>query len=153
ASCANHSVALRWMIERHPELRRQAGRVHAEIACWEAAAGNRWAAWESASVALRSRWYEPGTARAVAAATGLLRPRGLRALLHEGRPTQPCRPRLTSAVSITVPRHPTVHGCVQQCSLVGDSVWLGEETAVLAQQRQAAIVARVRSDGGVRVAD
>jgi hypothetical protein len=82
ASCAGRGVVLRWMIDRHPELRRHAARVHAEIACWEAAAGNRWAAWESAGVALRTRWYEPRTARAVAAATGLLPPRRLKAILR-----------------------------------------------------------------------
>ena len=37
---------------------------------------------------------------------------------------------------------------------MGDSVWSRTEGGqVLAQQRQAAIVARVRTDGGVRVAD
>jgi hypothetical protein len=85
ASCAGQGTALRWMIERHPELRRHAARVHAEIACWEAAAGNRWAAWESVAVALRTRWYEPRTARALAAATGLLAPHRLKAMLHRGR--------------------------------------------------------------------
>jgi hypothetical protein len=82
ASYADQGIALRWMIECHPELRRNAARVHAEIACWEAAAGNRRAAWESARIALRTRWYEPRTARAVAAATGLLAPRRLKAMLH-----------------------------------------------------------------------
>ncbi len=81
-SCARQGAALRWMIERHPELRRRADRVYAEIACWEAAAGNRWAAWESAGLALRTGWYGPATARAVAAATGLLGPRRLKAILH-----------------------------------------------------------------------
>jgi hypothetical protein len=89
ASCAGQGMALRWMIDRHPELRRRAGRVHAEIACWEAAAGNRWAAWESASMALRTGWYEPATARAVAAATGLLGPRRLKAMLHRTRAPRP----------------------------------------------------------------
>jgi hypothetical protein len=77
------------MMDRHPELRRRAARVHAEIACWEAAAGNRWAAWESAGEALRTRWYEPRTARAVAAATGLLGPRRLKAMLYRGRLPRP----------------------------------------------------------------
>jgi hypothetical protein len=89
ASCAGQGVALRWMIDRHPELRRHAARVHAEIACWEAAAGNRWAAWESAGVAFRTRWYEPRTARAVAAATGLLGPRRLKAMLYRTRAARP----------------------------------------------------------------
>lgn len=89
ASCAGQGIALRWMIDRHPELRRQAARMHAEIACWEAAAGNRWAAWESAGLALRSRWYEPRTARAVAAATGLLPPRRLKAFLHRAHSPRP----------------------------------------------------------------
>jgi glycosyltransferase involved in cell wall biosynthesis len=81
-ACEGRVRALHWMMDRHPELRRRAPRLYAEIACWQAAAGNRWAARESAGVAVRTGWYEPWTAVAVAAASGALRPRRLRLLLR-----------------------------------------------------------------------
>ena len=80
----NQVQALLWMIDRHPEIRRRrvAARVYAEIACWQAALGNRTAARLWAGVAVRTRWYSPATALAAAAAAGLLRRARLDALLN-----------------------------------------------------------------------
>ena len=86
--CADRIRALRWMIDRHPEIRDRAGaaaRVHAEIACWEAAAGRRADAWTATREALRHRWYEPSAARAMIAATGMLRGPRLIAALQRRR--------------------------------------------------------------------
>jgi len=80
--------ALRWMIEHHPEIRERppaAARLHAEIACWEAAAGRRADAWSATREALRHRWYEPSAARAVVAAAGVLRGARLLAALRRRR--------------------------------------------------------------------
>ena len=51
------------------------------MACWDAAGGNRARALAWTRLALRSRWYEPRTVLAAAAAAGLLRGRRLRTLL------------------------------------------------------------------------
>lgn len=59
---ATRVSSLRWMLDRHPELgacRTAAARIFGQIACWEAAGGNRAAAWRWARAALRSRWREP----------------------------------------------------------------------------------------------
>ena len=53
--------SLRWMMERHPEISARppcAARVFGQIACWEAACGNRASAWRWARAALRS-WSMP----------------------------------------------------------------------------------------------
>jgi glycosyltransferase involved in cell wall biosynthesis len=87
-ACSDRIRALRWMIERHPEIRDRppaAARIHAEIACWEAAAGRRSDAWTATREALRQRWYEPSAARAVIAAAGMLRGARLLAALHRRR--------------------------------------------------------------------
>jgi hypothetical protein len=81
--CARQIQTLHWMISRHPEIRerRTAARVYAELACWEAATGNREAARRWARAALRTRWCEPRATVALAAATGLLRSARLGAVL------------------------------------------------------------------------
>jgi glycosyltransferase involved in cell wall biosynthesis len=86
--CSDRIRALRWMIDRHPEIRDRppaAARIHAEIACWEAAAGRRADAWTATREALRLRWYAPSAARAVVAAAGMLRGARLQAALHRRR--------------------------------------------------------------------
>jgi glycosyltransferase involved in cell wall biosynthesis len=87
AECAVHARALHWMIARHPEIRRRpaAARLYAEIACWEAARGNRAAALGWAVVALRNRWFSGRAGLAVAAAAGLLRRKRLTAYLRQYR--------------------------------------------------------------------
>jgi glycosyltransferase involved in cell wall biosynthesis len=67
---------LRWMNARHPELRedrRHAARNLAEIACWEAVAGNRRRSLACARAALRTYRAEPLALLALAAAAGLAR--------------------------------------------------------------------------------
>jgi len=86
--CSDRARALRWMIDRHPEIRDRppaAARLHAEIACWEAAAGRRADAWTATRRALRLRWYAPSAARAVVAAAGMLRGARLIAVLQRRR--------------------------------------------------------------------
>ena len=82
--CAAKVRALRWLVARHPEIgqsRPSAARIYAEIACWEAAAGDRSAAQIWARAALRARWCEPRAIVSMAAAVGLLRGGSLRAIL------------------------------------------------------------------------
>jgi cellulose synthase/poly-beta-1,6-N-acetylglucosamine synthase-like glycosyltransferase len=67
--------ALRWMMARHPEFggcRSAAASLYGEIACWEAASGNRAAAWSWARAALRRDWREKLALFAVAAAAGVV---------------------------------------------------------------------------------
>ncbi len=81
---AGHLRALRWMTDRHPELRRPgrpAARQLAEIACWEVASGNRASGLAEARAALLTR-PEPLALLALAAAAGLTRGRWLRARLR-----------------------------------------------------------------------
>jgi glycosyltransferase involved in cell wall biosynthesis len=76
---------LRWMNSRHAELRedrRHAARNLAEIACWEAAAGNRWRSLACARAAMRTHRTEPLALLALAAAVGLARGRRLLRLLR-----------------------------------------------------------------------
>ncbi len=76
--------SLRWMSDRHPELRtpgRPAARHLAEIACWEAMSGHRSRGLAYAKAALRYR-PEPMTLLALAAVLGLFRGRPLRARLR-----------------------------------------------------------------------
>lgn len=78
-------ASLRWMLERHPELRAcrpGAARVYGQLACWSAAAGDRRAAWQWATRAVRHNWREPRTAIALAAATGAVRVETVLAALH-----------------------------------------------------------------------
>jgi glycosyltransferase involved in cell wall biosynthesis len=78
-------VVLRWMTDRHPELRtpgRPAARHLAEIACWEAVSGHRSRGLAYAHAALRFGRTEPLTLLAIAAALGLARGRGLVSLLR-----------------------------------------------------------------------
>ena len=85
AEPSNQLEVLRWMSAHHPELRedgRHAARTLAEMACWEAAAGNRPGSWAGARAALRARRWEPLALIALAAAAGLARGRQLRALLR-----------------------------------------------------------------------
>jgi glycosyltransferase involved in cell wall biosynthesis len=81
--------SLRWMLARHPEIgccRPGAARVYGQMACWEAARGNRAEAWRWARAAVRNNWREPRAAIAVAAATGIVRvDRVLDALHRLGR--------------------------------------------------------------------
>jgi glycosyltransferase involved in cell wall biosynthesis len=77
--------ALRWLMTRHPEIResrRGAAWAYGQIACWEAAAGNRASAWRWARTALRASWREPRTVIAVAAAAGVIRMDRVLAALH-----------------------------------------------------------------------
>jgi len=65
------------MMAKHPEISEcasAAARVYGEIAYWEAAGGNRAAAWAWVRAALRTRWYEPRVVQALGAIAGLLRP-------------------------------------------------------------------------------
>jgi glycosyltransferase involved in cell wall biosynthesis len=81
---AGHLRALRWMTERHPELRRPgrpAARQLAEIACWEVASGNRARGLTQARAALRTR-PEPLALLALAAVAGLTGQRWLQARLR-----------------------------------------------------------------------
>lgn len=85
ADPASHLRVLRWMNTRHPELRedrRHAARNLAEIACWEAAAGNRRRSVACARAALRTYRAEPLALLALAAAAGLARGSQLRQLLR-----------------------------------------------------------------------
>ena len=84
-ACADRASTLRWLAGRHPELGEEpatAARLYAEIACWEAAAGHRQPARVWARAAARQRWYAPFVGLGIAAATGLLRGRQLRAVLR-----------------------------------------------------------------------
>ena len=84
-TCADRAAALRWLVERHPELRSDpstAARLFAEIACWEAAAGRPGPAREWALKALHKRWYAPRVGLGTAAAAGLLRGRRLQFVLR-----------------------------------------------------------------------
>jgi hypothetical protein len=84
-SYATSVSALRWLMTRHPEIRqspRGAARAYGQIACWEAAAGNRGAAWQWARAALRASWREPRTVIAVAGAVGVIRADRVLATLH-----------------------------------------------------------------------
>jgi glycosyltransferase involved in cell wall biosynthesis len=84
-TCASRIRTLRWMIAEHPELRLDASaaaRSYAELACWEAVAGDREAAQSWTRAALRAGWREPRLALAAAAASGLVRGRALRAILR-----------------------------------------------------------------------
>jgi glycosyltransferase involved in cell wall biosynthesis len=85
ADPTNHLKVLRWMNAHHPELRedrRHAARNLAEIACWEAAAGNRRRSLSCARAALRTHRAEPLALLALAAAVGLARGRRLLGLLR-----------------------------------------------------------------------
>jgi Glycosyl transferase family 2 len=84
-ACADRAHTLCWLAQRHPELAAEpadAARLYAEIACWEAAAGHREPARIWAWAALRKRWYAPHAGLGLAAAAGLLRGRGLNAVLR-----------------------------------------------------------------------
>jgi glycosyltransferase involved in cell wall biosynthesis len=73
---ATRISSLRWMMTRHPEIRGcrpGAARVYGELACWSAASGNRRDAWYFSAKAIRNNWREPGTAMAIAAASGVVR--------------------------------------------------------------------------------
>ena len=77
--------SLRWMMERHPEIRGcppGAARVYGQLACWEAATGNRAAAWKWTRQAVRANWREPRTAIAVAALTGAVKVENVLSTLH-----------------------------------------------------------------------
>jgi glycosyltransferase involved in cell wall biosynthesis len=87
-SVAAEVDVLRWMLERHPELgthNEATARIHAEIACWEAARGQRAEALHAALAAVRSSWRTPWTAFAVAAAAGVVRGRPLLAAVLRRR--------------------------------------------------------------------
>jgi glycosyltransferase involved in cell wall biosynthesis len=81
--------SLLWMMSRHPEIggcRPGAARVYGQMACWEAARGNRAAAWKWARAAVRNNWREPRAAIALAAAAGVVSvDRVLNALHRHGR--------------------------------------------------------------------
>ena len=77
--------SLRWMMERHPEIRGcppGAARVYGQLACWEAATGNRAEAWKWTRQAVRANWREPRTAIAVAALTGAVKVENVLSTLH-----------------------------------------------------------------------
>jgi glycosyltransferase involved in cell wall biosynthesis len=79
---------LRWMLGRHPELdedRPGLARIHAEIACWEAALGRRDAARSAVGEALRTCWHHPLATLAVLAVAGFVRGRPLLAALRRQR--------------------------------------------------------------------
>jgi glycosyltransferase involved in cell wall biosynthesis len=86
---ATRVSSLRWMLDRHPEIRGcrpGAARVYGQMACWEAAVGNRAEAWKWARAAVRNNWREPRAAIAVAAAAGVVKvDRVLSALHKRGR--------------------------------------------------------------------
>ncbi len=76
---------LRWMLERHPEIRaRRAGlaAILSEIACWEAMRGRQQRARSAARAALRTCWYQPITFLALLACAGLVRGRLLLTVLR-----------------------------------------------------------------------
>lgn len=78
-------AALCWMLSRHPEIGEcppGAARVYGQIACWEAAMGNRAAARRWAVMALRSNWREPRAAIAIAAAARVVRVERVLDALH-----------------------------------------------------------------------
>jgi glycosyltransferase involved in cell wall biosynthesis len=81
--------SLLWMMQRHPEIggcRPGAARVYGQMACWEAAQGNRAEAWKWARAAVRNNWHEPRAAIAMAAAAGVVKvDRVLDALHRHGR--------------------------------------------------------------------
>jgi glycosyltransferase involved in cell wall biosynthesis len=77
--------SLRWMLDRHPEIRAcraGAARVYGQLACWSAATGNRSDAWRWTRAALRSNWREPRAAIALAAVTGAVRVERVLSVLH-----------------------------------------------------------------------
>jgi glycosyltransferase involved in cell wall biosynthesis len=77
--------SLRWMMNRHPEIRGcppGAARVYGQLACWSAATGNRSAAWRYARAAVRNNWREPRTAIAIAAVTRMVRVESVLGALH-----------------------------------------------------------------------
>ena len=77
--------SLRWMMDRHPEIRGcppGAARVYGQLACWNAATGNRAEAWKWTREALRTNWREPRAAIAVAALSGALKIENVLATLH-----------------------------------------------------------------------
>jgi hypothetical protein len=78
-------AALRWMMDRHPEIARNAvgaGRVYGQLACWSAASGDRVAALHWARRAVRSNWREPRAAIALAALSGVVRVEDVLGALH-----------------------------------------------------------------------
>jgi glycosyltransferase involved in cell wall biosynthesis len=77
--------SLRWMMERHPEIRGcppGAARVYGQLACWNAATGNRAEAWKWTRQAVRANWREPRAAIALAALTGALKVENVLSTLH-----------------------------------------------------------------------
>jgi glycosyltransferase involved in cell wall biosynthesis len=77
--------SLRWMLARHPEIGvcpPGAARVYGQMACWEAARGNRAEAWRWARAAVRNNWREPRAAIALAAASGIVRVERVLNTLH-----------------------------------------------------------------------
>jgi len=77
--------SLRWMMERHPEIRGcrpGAARVYGQLACWNAATGNRAEAWKWTREAVRANWREPRAALAVAALTRAVRVETVLSSLH-----------------------------------------------------------------------
>lgn len=77
--------SLRWMLARHPELRRcraGAARVYGQLACWSVACGDRRAAWRWAKQAVRHNWREPRAAIALAALSRAVTVEGVLAALH-----------------------------------------------------------------------
>ena len=78
--------SLRWMMARHPEIRRDgvgAGRVYGQLACWSAARGDRGEAMRYAREAVRSNWREPRAAIALAALSGVVRVESVLGALHK----------------------------------------------------------------------
>jgi glycosyltransferase involved in cell wall biosynthesis len=77
--------SLRWMMDRHPEIRGcrpGAARVYGQLACWSAATGNRRQAWRWTKEAVRSNWREPRAAIALAAMSGAVRMESVLAALN-----------------------------------------------------------------------
>lgn len=78
-------AALRWMLDRHPELRADrpgAARVFGQLACWSAATGDRHEAWRWTRQSLRHNWREPRAAIALAALTGCVKVEQVIGVLH-----------------------------------------------------------------------
>lgn len=76
--------SLRWIMTRHPEIRRcpDAARLYGQLACWSAAIGNRRDAWRWARQAVRRNWREPRAALALAALSGAVQMQSLLATLN-----------------------------------------------------------------------
>ncbi|HLU45457.1 MAG TPA: glycosyltransferase family A protein [Natronosporangium sp.] len=76
--------SLRWIMARHPEIRRFPGaaRLYGQLACWSAALGNRRDAWHWARQAVRRNWREPRAALALAALSGAVQIQSLLATLN-----------------------------------------------------------------------